>query len=206
MIIAAGLAARRGRIAAPALRWGAVALFALGAIAFAATRGHAWDGAHPLPAIEATHLVSGKTIEHAPRVERCGESLDEAPIVDAGEGLVLNGQPVTPAELDGELRVLENRHKLLHPDDDDGWATHPSLILLAPADKPARELVAIFAAAKAAGYAKVQAAVIVPADVETRTLGRLSRASQCRRDLALDSAFAPAAGATWAQLLVHDAL
>jgi hypothetical protein len=58
----------------------------------------------------------------------------------------------------------------------------------------------VFHAARAAGFGSIDAAVIVPHEVETRTVGHLARPSQCARRFSVDEPFAPPANATWAEV------
>jgi hypothetical protein len=198
-VIAAVRAARQGRRAG-GTTLALAALVAAGGVAlFASTRRHAWDAAHVLPPIDASGLVSGDTIARAPRVTRCEQELQQAPVVDVADQIKIDGQVQTADGLVARLTALRETYVGLHGADDP-WSQHPLLLLLAPGDAPAERVAPVFAAARAAGYAEVEGAVVVPHDAETRTLGRITRQSQCARMLALYRPWAAPAGASWADV------
>jgi hypothetical protein len=182
----------------------AAAAAVVGLALFVGTRGYAFDAAHPLAEVDAVNLIGGDTIAKVPRVRDCGEPLEQAPIVDIAEDVKLNGRRVTPAALQDELASLRRYHRLLHPNDDVGAASR--VIVLAPAATPTARLKPLLTAIRAAGMTEIEAAVIVPHDTDTRTLGRLQRPSMCRRKPALDRLDRPDVAPTWEQFLVNDAL
>jgi hypothetical protein len=200
LAVGAALLAARRRITVSTRASGlVVALFACAVAAFAATRAMAHDAAQPLDPIDSSGLISGKTILRVPHVDHCDELLEMAPIVDVGDGIVVSGQQTTLAGFGDLLGTMRRNSRLLHPNDPPAV----SVVLLVPADRRAAELAPALAAIRESGFDYVQAAVIVPHDVDTRTLGHLARASECRRTVALARPFAPAAGATWSEFL-HD--
>ena len=203
-VTAAMRAARAGRVAGPRAIAAAAAAAIVGLALFAGTRGYAFDAAHPLAVVDAVNLIGGDTIAKVPRVRECGEPLEQAPIVDVAEEVALNGRRVTPAELQEELGTLRRNHGLLHPSDDAAAASR--VIVLAPSATPTARLKPFLAAMRAAGMTEIDAAVIVPHDTVTRTLGRLERPSMCRRKTALERLDQPDVPPTWEQLLVNDAL
>ena len=162
-----------------------------------ATSGNAFIGAWKEPSTR-------ETIATVPRVARCGEPVEQWPIVDTGgEGVKLNGKTVDAAALQDELRTLHNNHVLLHPNDP---PTRWAVLLLAPSETPTQRLLPLFTAIRAAGFTDVDALVIVPHVDETRTLGPLDRPSLCKRTLVIDELDRARLPPTWAALSVHDAL
>ena len=203
-VVAAARAARAGRVAGPRLLAASAVTAIVGVALFVATRGYAFDAAHPLAVVDYGSLIGGDTIRKAPRVRECGQPLEQAPVVEVAEEIRLNGRRITPAELQEELGTLRRYHALLHPNDDAAAATR--VIVVAAATTPTARLQPLFAALRAAGITEVEAAVVVPHDAETRTLGRVERPSMCRRTPALDRLERPDAPSTWQQLSVNDAL
>jgi hypothetical protein len=198
-LVAAVRAARAGRVVGqPAL---ALALFVAlgGGWLRSVTRARAWDAAHPLPVIEASGLVSGRLVGRVPRVAACPQPLVQAPIIQSDERLAIEGHDVdNVTELRDLLITLRNNHRLLHPNEP--WPDDAPVILLAPGDFYARLLAPVFDATRAAGYGSIDAAVIVPHDIDTRTLGRLARSSQCAHRFSLSTPFTPPPAASWAQV------
>ena len=191
-LVAGARAARAGRVAGPRAIAAAAAVAVVGLTLFVATRGYAYDAAHPLAVVDFVGLIGGDTITKVPRVRECGEPVEMAPIVDVAEDVRLNGNRVTLAELQEELATSRQ--------------DHGRVLVLAAATTPTARLKPLFAAIRAAGMTEIDAAVIVPHDSDTRTLGRLERPSMCRRTPALDALDGRDVAPTWQQLLVNDAL
>jgi hypothetical protein len=191
--------ARAGHVASRRLVAAAAVFAALALVLFIASRGHAYDGAHPLPVLDAVSLIPGKTVATTPQVERCGDPLEVAPIIDVGEHVTLRGEIVDPAAIEATLRAIARNTASEMPN------VRLRVVLVAAATTPTTRLLPLFAAVRAAGYSDVDAVVIVPHVTDTRTLGPLERPSICARKLSLarlDLAHAPP---TWAALALQPA-
>src|SRR5262249_20224421 len=136
MVLRAVRAARRGQVVGgPALAV-ACGLFAVGAVALAASRARAADAEQPLTAEEVS-ILDSDTLKVVPRVTGCGKTASDiafAPILRVGDGLRLDGRKLEGYEqLNDDLVTLWNNHRLLHPSDD---RSQPVLLVVADAREP----------------------------------------------------------------------
>lgn len=183
------LLAHRARTTIPLTRTNAApivafVMFALGASAFAATRGHAADRRHPAPLTSSRWAMmhSAPIVPRTPAKladDRCGE-LEIAPMLEVrADGSRLDGRRYETAEaLARDLETTRRNWEVLHP----RLPFHGAVHLYVAPDAPRARLDAVLAASAAAGYERPRYVQARRRLVPTHTLGDLAVDEVCVLD------------------------
>jgi hypothetical protein len=173
------------------------ALLALGAAAWFATRGHAYDAEHPLQFVQNTWPEGSLDRVATTHASQCTPASDGVLVLLDERGFSLDGMVEPgPYELEDNLRKKRELWLLLNP-----GRTFPGIVLFsAPPETPVDRMVLMIAAARRAGYANVRIVLALPVQHEfTRTLGTIERSRvPCEVPLPQGSAWNETA--TWGDL------
>lgn len=171
------------------------ALLAIGAGAFAATRGHAWDATHPASLAGGFRDAAGRAVDLPAAPPTCGP-LPLAPmLVLHGEEVELDGRICTPEEARRDLETVRRNWAILHP----GGPPPVALLVVAPDGAPVPALSGHLRAAAAAGFVRPLRVAARAETVTSRVRGPVTVHRACAHPLEIpaDPSRLGAPGAGW---------
>jgi hypothetical protein len=179
-------AARAGAVVrAPALAMSGL-VFAVGAGAFALTRGMAHDAEHPIVPSAALSLFWPEELE-PPVLSRCEEAPVMPIVVVNGDRTTLDHRRMTPELMAQDLETLRRNWDVLHPYE----RFSDKVALVADRSATSASIAPWLRAIQAAEYSRVSIVTRRTSTVETRTLGGLERHSMCFASFVLDESGRP---------------
>lgn len=164
---------------------GAGVVFVLGALAFAGTRGHAYDRSHRV----SLRTGTAPLVSELPRVPDWIDAASCAPLVLApiieltdAEHAWIDGRAGGSIRMRQDLETLRRNYAILHP----GEAFPGIAVVAAPRDMSARLFHRWLSEIRAAGYSSVQVAFVTHEPVVTSTRGEVDVMRPCGVTLRTD--------------------